>query len=375
MGVALLIGVCTSFKRCWNPPQASPRAAARYARISSDEFEVSSRWRVKTEAPMRIDDFLSNADSSSSVFSSSTSAKKWLRKGLITVNGEVTKSIDALVHPNDLIEQHMRVSRATFPEEVAADIYNNHSVLWEDDYMAVMLKPQGVTFDEMNSISFRLLKPPSANVPECLRRPAVVHRLDRPVGGLILVAKTNRSLRTLSELFAQRKVVKKYVALVAGAVEGGVGTEREIDIPLGGKSSQTLIVVDRIDECACSHDGYISQLSVYPKTGRNHQIRKHLSIIKHPIIGDDKYWFKSADRESECSREKSWRSVHAEMLTSSSRGIGGIGLWSTRLEFTVPGFGSSSCTGELIQVEIPLEETTIIASREQLTVSCGEEEE
>lgn len=328
------------------------------AKIESDEFEIASSWKVSEGGEVRIDVFLLEADSER--FPSAKAAKKSVRKGLITVNGNVTSRIDACVAKGDLVEYHCRVSRASYiPAFVDASATNDnilHSmeaakVLLENDYLAVMKKPAGCTFDEMNSISLMALKPPSTEIRELLRRPQVVHRLDRPVAGVLLLAKTSPSLRGLSNLFLERRVDKTYLALVAGKV-GPKGFSQIIDIPLEKKSSITRIEVERVDACALSHDGYVTTLRVFPETGRNHQIRKHLSYSGWPIICDDKYWFKETKPDpEEKAKEQCWREVHQSLLAQYSGNR--IALMSTRIEFTIPkesGF-PSEMQGERVVVE------------------------
>lgn len=312
----------------------------RSARLESDEFEVTASWRVEDDDTLRIDQFLVAADVMK--FPTYTAAKKALRKGLVTINKQTIKKIDAVVTKDDLVELHHRVGTAYIKAQNSNSDLGNAAaaaakVLYEDDFMAIMRKPAGFTFDEINSISLHMLQPPSGeHVEELLRRPAVVHRLDRPVAGVLLLAKTVPSLRSLSLLFSQRAVKKKYIAVVAGKV-GEVGDQISIDFPLGDKEALTEVRVDGVDACKASHDGFISTLSVFPQTGRNHQIRRHLSYAGHPIIGDDRYWFKTVKPDREVRRrEQYWRAAHEYICGSADSNDDTIGLVSTKLEFAVP---------------------------------------
>ncbi|HIM95642.1 MAG TPA: RluA family pseudouridine synthase [Gammaproteobacteria bacterium] len=111
------------------------------------------------------------------------------------------------------------------------------------------------------------------------RQTFLVHRLDRATSGIMMVAHTKRAARGLSELFAQRKINKTYLAIVEGDF-----------------IHKILTINDKVDnKHAISHVtllravGNKSLLKIDIETGRKHQIRKHLSGIDHPIIGDRLY--------------------------------------------------------------------------------------
>ena len=124
----------------------------------------------------------------------------------------------------------------------------------------------------------------------------VVHRLDMATSGLMLLARGAAAQRALSIQFAQRAVVKTYVALVAGRLAQDEG---EIDLPLvadwparpkqkvdaeHGKPSLTRFRVLGHDESRNA-----TRLALKPVTGRSHQLRVHLLAIGHPILGDALY--------------------------------------------------------------------------------------
>lgn len=121
----------------------------------------------------------------------------------------------------------------------------------------------------------------------------VVHRLDMATSGLMLFARHPAAQRALSIAFAERRVHKRYVAVVAGRLEGA----GEIDLPLivdwpnrpcsrvdfeHGKPSLTRWR-------ALASDGDTTRVELEPVTGRSHQLRLHLRELGHPILGDDLY--------------------------------------------------------------------------------------
>lgn len=122
----------------------------------------------------------------------------------------------------------------------------------------------------------------------------VVHRLDMPTSGLLLMARGAENQRRLGAAFEQRRVAKTYVALVdgeplddEGEVELPLSADwprrpRRIVDPVGGKPALTRWrVVERLGRCA--------RVRLEPQTGRTHQLRVHLSAIGHPILGDALY--------------------------------------------------------------------------------------
>jgi tRNA pseudouridine32 synthase / 23S rRNA pseudouridine746 synthase len=122
----------------------------------------------------------------------------------------------------------------------------------------------------------------------------VVHRLDMATSGLLLFARGPEAQRTLSRAFAQREVHKRYIALVAGRLDGEHG---EIDLPLMADwPNRPMQKVDR-DHGKRSLtrwrvlgvEGERTRLELEPVTGRAHQLRVHLKAIGHPILGDALY--------------------------------------------------------------------------------------
>jgi tRNA pseudouridine32 synthase/23S rRNA pseudouridine746 synthase len=173
-------------------------------------------------------------------------------------------------------------------------------VLHADDHLLALLKPAG------------LLAVPGrgADKQDCLSRRAqacwpdalVVHRLDQATSGLMLLARGPDMQRRLSAAFAQRRVHKRYEALVHGQPAlppEAVGGWAHIELPLildwphrprskvdhaHGKPSHTRWQPLRHDPGAGT-----TRLALEPVTGRSHQLRVHLQAIGHPIVGDALY--------------------------------------------------------------------------------------
>jgi len=162
-------------------------------------------------------------------------------------------------------------------------------VLHADDRLVVINKPAG------------LLSVPGRTEPDCASARVqaiypdalIVHRLDQATSGLLLFARGLEAQRELSADFAERRVGKLYVAVVAGHLQG----EGLIDLPLGadwpkrprqqvdlegGKPSQTRWRV-------LAHEGNHTRVALEPLTGRSHQLRVHLAHLGHAILGDSLY--------------------------------------------------------------------------------------
>ncbi|CAM9629673.1 unnamed protein product, partial [Hapterophycus canaliculatus] len=155
-------------------------------------------------------------------------------------------------------------------------------VVWEDDFIAVVIKPAGVAVhggtgegdpgpggrrSVRQALPYMLKPTKSQDRP--LHRPLHCHRLDKPTGGLLICAKTRPALSGLSDAFENRLVSKRYVALVAGELEGSGA----IVTPLDGKTCQTNYRV-RGPPVRSLKNRVITTVDLWPITGRFHQLRR-----------------------------------------------------------------------------------------------------
>ncbi len=137
-----------------------------------------------------------------------------------------------------------------------------------------------------------------------VERPGIVHRLDRETSGVIIVAKTDQAHRALARQFAERTVVKEYLALVAGVPRLMSGTIHKaigrnvrhrhkmavVEEGHGGRASWTdWQIVERYGDLA-------ALVTCTLHTGRTHQIRVHMSSLGHPLLGDSAYGWKASSR-------------------------------------------------------------------------------
>jgi tRNA pseudouridine32 synthase/23S rRNA pseudouridine746 synthase len=123
----------------------------------------------------------------------------------------------------------------------------------------------------------------------------LVHRLDRATDGLIVLAHRKRVARELSRMFFERKVKKRYRVWVVGPFLTD-GPDKVIDDPVDGRSAISRVTLDHYDEL---RDRSLLQVEI--DTGRKHQIRRHLSGVGHPVVGDRLYGQKKTDEDLQLS--------------------------------------------------------------------------
>jgi len=167
-------------------------------------------------------------------------------------------------------------------------------VLYVDDGLIVVDKPAGLLAvpgrgaDKQDCVVTRV----QVDWPDV----RVVHRLDMATSGVMLLARGIGMQRTLSRMFAQRQVVKCYVAVVAGQLHAASGS---IDLPVAADWPHRPLqrVDDTLGKPALTHWrvlhrnvlGDFTRVELQPVTGRTHQLRVHLQAIGHAILGDALY--------------------------------------------------------------------------------------
>ncbi|MBT2163320.1 RluA family pseudouridine synthase [Zobellia barbeyronii] len=159
------------------------------------------------------------------------------------------------------------------------------NVLFEDEHLAILHKPAGIlvsgnSFKTMADALPQNLKP-SALIDTT--KPQPVHRLDYATTGVLLTGKTGSAIRKLNQLFQDKKVQKVYYAVTIGEMP----PHGKITTPIDNKIAESHFEV--IQSVASEKYATLNLVKLDPKTGRRHQLRKHLASISNPILGDQTY--------------------------------------------------------------------------------------
>jgi 23S rRNA pseudouridine1911/1915/1917 synthase len=174
-------------------------------------------------------------------------------------------------------------------------------VLYEDNHLVAVFKPPGLLTQSDQTGDISLLEVTKAWLKEKYKKPGnvflgLVHRLDRPVSGAVIFAKTSKAASRISESFRTRTLKKRYQAIVEGIPKQARGELRHL-IDWGENNRAVLHSVDSnqsgkaasLDYRVMRRGRETSLIAVDLHTGRKHQIRAQLASIGHPILGDHRY--------------------------------------------------------------------------------------
>ncbi|MBM3997755.1 MAG: RluA family pseudouridine synthase [Planctomycetes bacterium] len=174
-------------------------------------------------------------------------------------------------------------------------------ILYEDNHCLAIAKPAGVTCAHFQGDEVTLDRSVKEYLKDKYKKPGkvflgVVHRLDKPVSGVLLFARTSKAAARLCEQFREGTIEKVYWAIVEGAIPRDAGTledwlrkNREthrVDVvePKAPGARQSLLHYQRLGTY-----GDLTWLEIRPQTGRTHQLRVQLAHHGHPIYGDARY--------------------------------------------------------------------------------------
>ena len=187
------------------------------------------------------------------------------------------------------------------------EISNGVKVLYEDNHIIVAIKPAGVLSQSDGSSVPDMLTILKAYIKEEYSKPGevylgLVHRLDRPVSGVMVFARTSKAASRLSEQIRMRKVEKIYRCVVKGILEGEGRLENFIS---KDEDKNIVTVIDKekqgykasyLDYRALASKDGLTMVEVKLGTGRSHQIRAQMAHTGYPLIGDQKY----GDKDKRC---------------------------------------------------------------------------
>ncbi len=290
-------------------------------------------------AAARLDAFLAQFTQESRSF-----LKDQIERGSIRVNGQAVTKCSAKIRSGDAIEGQWILPSPTVPlTPIAADL----DIVFEDSDLLVLNKAQGVVVHPAPSHSGETLvhhllhhldSAEEDAKDGAMDRAGIVHRLDKGTSGLLLVAKNRHVQEALANAFKERRVKKTYEALTWGKLpaqgrfESIIGRDHNNRLKQSSHTRAGRAAVT--DWRAQWNSQHFTLVSLFPTTGRTHQLRVHLSEAGFPIVGDPLY-FKGPS-------PLNIRTLSPE-LTALIVSLPGTLLHAARLEFTHPTLGTALC--------------------------------
>ncbi len=253
-------------------------------------------------------------------------AQQLIEKGLVTLDGEQVSS-------KKLKPDKGSVVSVTLPDPEPLDVLPEDiplDIVYEDEDVIVVNKPKGmVVHPAPGNLTGTLV---NALLYHCegslssingVKRPGIVHRIDKDTSGLIMAAKNDAAHTSLSEQLFEHSVTRRYIALVRDNIKDDSGV---IDQPIGrdykdrkrrqinGSNAKHAVTHYRVLE----RFGSCTLIECRLETGRTHQIRVHMAYIRHPLVGDSVY---GIGDEVIRAGGKSIHVVHGQMLHAGVLGF------------------------------------------------------
>lgn len=217
--------------------------------------------------------------------------KNWILMNLVYINGQIEKRPDKKLLGGEIITIYPIIKKITsnLPENISLNI------IYEDNNILVINKPSGLVVhpgagNETGTVLNGLLHyyKNSQYLPRC----GIVHRLDKNTSGLMVIAKTVCAYYYLVQSLKDKKVIRKYQAIVKGnMISGGI-----VNCPImRNPKNRISMIVHASGKPAITHYKIIQRFKFYThillklETGRTHQIRTHMLHIKYPLLGDPLY--------------------------------------------------------------------------------------
>ncbi|MBI4256885.1 RluA family pseudouridine synthase [Candidatus Uhrbacteria bacterium] len=248
---------------------------------------------LPSQAGNRLDKFLTEI-----MEASRSHIQRLIRQEAITINNKPAKSGEVL-KPGDVVS-YPEVERSVPVKDGATPVLD---IVYEDDDLLVINKPAGLLVHEALKDERRvtvvdgLLEryPEIAQVGDDPTRPGIVHRLDKDVSGLMVIAKTQAAFDSLKKQFQNRSIHKEYLALVYGTlpketdtitfnIERSKNKGRMVARTGSQEGKDAVTIYDVLKRFSTA-----TYVNVKILTGRTHQIRVHFQALGYPIVGDKLY--------------------------------------------------------------------------------------
>jgi RluA family pseudouridine synthase len=242
--------------------------------------------------------------------------RKLFRKNGIRLNGKRADP-DDVIRQGDRLQIFIPFEKQTEGAERQTSSQFGLPVLFEDEELLVINKPPGIAVHEAKGI------PKHLTVLGILEnqyrskgiRPRLIHRLDKDTSGALLVSKTEKSVKELENLFAEREVEKEYLCLVAGLLPQSDG---KIDFALPGRQGKAVRALTRFR--VVKRFSETTLVRVHIDTGRMHQIRLHFAKLGYPVVMDEQHGDFGFNKRFRKTIGLKRQFLHASRITLDYRG-------------------------------------------------------
>lgn len=275
-------------------PLATPQAGVI-------EYEIQAE-----EAGQRLDRALAARAETAQIALSRTRIRALIEEGRVNVAGRAVTDPGAKVKAGQIVALDIPEAAPAAPQGEAIPL----AIVFEDEHLIVIDKPAGLVVHpaaghETGTLVNALIAHCGASLSGIggVKRPGIVHRIDKDTSGLLVVAKTDAAHQGLSALFADHgrtlSLVREYQAFVWGRMERRSGTveaalarhphNREKMAVSRSEQAREAITHWEADEIFTSGSAQVTLVACQLETGRTHQIRVHMAHIGHPLLADAVY--------------------------------------------------------------------------------------